>query len=76
MEYTVAGARGLESGVREVRLVVYDLLGREVAVLVDEQKPPGRYEVTFDASRFSSGVYLVRMSAGAYVQTRKIVLLK
>jgi hypothetical protein len=59
-----------------VRLSVYDLLGREVEVLVDEHKAPGRYEVTFDASRFSSGVYLVRMSAGKSMQTKKILLMK
>jgi beta-glucosidase len=64
------------SAVSDVRLSVYDLLGREVAVLVDEHKVPGKYAVTFDASRFSSGMYLVRMSAGNYVQTKKILLMK
>jgi hypothetical protein len=56
--------------------VVYDLLGREVAVLVDEQKMPGTYEVQFDGSRLASGVYFYRLEAGAFVQTRKLTILK
>jgi hypothetical protein len=63
-------------GARRVRLVVYDLLGREVAVLVNENKPPGSYEVTWNASGFSAGVYVCRMSAGDYVESRKMILLK
>ena len=55
----VYGVSGL--GSRWVRLVVCDLLGREVAVLVDEKKEPGSYEVKFDGSRLSSGVYFYRM---------------
>jgi hypothetical protein len=51
------------SALSDVRLSVYDLLGREVAVLVNERKAPGRYEVRFDASGLSSGVYLCRMTA-------------
>jgi hypothetical protein len=59
-----------------VSLVVYDLLGREVAVLVNEEKPAGSYSVTFDASGLSSGVYLYRLSAGEFVRTRKMVLVR
>jgi hypothetical protein len=62
--------------VSDVRLVVYDLLGREVAVLVNDRRGPGRYEAAFDGTNLSSGVYLVRMTAGKYVQTRKILLMK
>jgi len=57
-------------------LIVYDMLGREVAVLVNERMVPGRYEVTFDGSNLSSGVYFYRMSAGSLVLTRKMMLLK
>ena len=57
-----------------VRLAVYDLLGREVAVLVNEQKVAGSYEVKFDGSGLASGVYLCRLAAGTFVQTRKMVL--
>ncbi|GEM_PF-1795870 len=59
-----------------VKLVVYDLLGHEVAVLVNEKKPAGRYSVTWDASRFSSGVYFYRLQCGQYVETKKLSLLK
>ena len=57
-------------------LTVYDLLGRRVAVLVDEKKSPGRYEVAFDGTRLASGMYICRLTAGTYVETRKMLLLK
>ncbi len=60
----------------EVRLVVYDLLGREVAVLVSERKDPGRYRVEFDAAGLSSGVYLYRLQTGGYTRTRKLMVLR
>jgi hypothetical protein len=59
-----------------VRLAVYDLLGREIAVLLDEQKAPGRYQVEFDGTRLSSGVYFYRLTAGDYVETRRMILLR
>ena len=62
------------AGSPHVTLIVYDMLGREVAVLVDERKAPGSYSVEFNASRFASGVYLYRLSAGSFVQTRKMIL--
>ena len=55
--YTVAGVGSRSSPVGNVRLTVYDLLGREVAVLVDEPKFPGSYEVTFEASGLATGVF-------------------
>jgi hypothetical protein len=61
---------------RVVRLVVYDILGRQVVTLVDEPKAPGRYEMTFNATGLASGVYLYRLSAGNFVQTRKMILIK
>jgi hypothetical protein len=60
----------------DVKLVVYDLLGREVAVLVNESKGRGRYEVTFDGTNISSGMYIYRMTAGKYGESRKLVLTK
>jgi hypothetical protein len=57
-------------------LKVYDVLGNEVATLVDKFKEAGRYEITFDASDLSSGIYFYRLQAGDYVQTRKMILLK
>ena len=59
-----------------VSLRVYDLLGHEVAVLVNEQKPAGRYSVTWDATEFSSGVYFYTLMAGNLIQTRRLLLLK
>jgi 1,4-alpha-glucan branching enzyme len=59
-----------------VRLAVYDILGREVAVLVDGAMPAGRHSATFDASGMSSGVYLIRMQAGTQSFTRKMMLVK
>ena len=57
-------------------LKVYDILGREVITLVNEQKSPGNYEVTFDGSKLSSGVYLYRLQSGSFSQTKKLVLKK
>jgi hypothetical protein len=64
------------SAVSSVRLAVYDLLGREVAVLVDEEKEPGNYTVQFDARGLASGVYLYRIEAGSFVETRRMTLVK
>ena len=76
-----SGVSGL--GSRHVRLGVYDILGREVTVLVDEEKEPGSYTVTWNATGRASGAYHCRLqvfSAGGqvptYTQTRKLVLLK
>ena len=60
----------------EVRLAVYDMLGRRVAVLVDEQIRAGRHSVIFDASNLTSGVYLYRLITGGEVFTRKLTLIK
>ncbi|HUI30734.1 MAG TPA: T9SS type A sorting domain-containing protein [Candidatus Acidoferrales bacterium] len=62
--------------VSHVTLKIFDVLGREVATIVDEKKMPGTYEVKFDGSKFASGVYFCRMNAGNYVSTRKLLLLK
>jgi hypothetical protein len=59
-----------------VRLIVYDMLGREMAVLVDEKREAGYHEVKFDGSLLSSGVYFCRMQAGTYVGTKKLALTK
>jgi hypothetical protein len=62
---------------RQLTIVkVYDVLGREVATLVNAVKEPGTYTVEFDASSLASGVYFYRLQAGTYVETRKLLLLK
>ncbi len=59
-----------------VKLAVYDMLGREVTLLVNEVKNPGKYIVSFDASSLSSGVYFYRMTSGDFSETKKLVLVK
>jgi formylglycine-generating enzyme required for sulfatase activity len=76
IKYTIAEAGGQGSGVSNTRLVVYDVLGREVEVLVNEKKQPGTYEAQFDASGLASGVYIYRLTAGSFVQSRRMVLIK
>ena len=57
-------------------LKVYDVLGREVATLVNEVKEPGTYTVQWDGSGVASGVYFYRLDAGAFTQTKRLVLMK
>ena len=66
------------SGVEGSRVIlkVYDVLGNEIATLVDEEKPAGNYEVNFDARNLSSGIYYCKLQAGSFNQTIKMILLK
>jgi len=59
-----------------VTLKVYDILGNEVATLINEEKDRGVYSVNFDASGLASGMYLYRIQAGSFVETKKMILLK
>jgi ligand-binding sensor domain-containing protein len=59
-----------------VTLKVYDLLGREAATLVNEEKPVGEYEVEFDGSALTSGIYFYQLKAGEFSETKKMVLLR
>ena len=61
---------------RSVQLIVYDILGRKVATLVNEAKAPGNYEVNFNASNLASGVYFYRLQAGSFIQVKKMILMK
>ncbi len=63
-------------GSSDVRLTVFDVLGREVSVLVNEKRNAGVYEVKFDGSNLASGMYFYRLQAGNLVQTRKLLLLR
>jgi hypothetical protein len=69
LQYTV-GSR------QYVTLKVYDLLGNEIATLVNEEKPAGKYEVQFIASNLSSGIYYYRLEANRSAQTKKMILLR
>jgi hypothetical protein len=59
-----------------VSLKVFNSLGEEVANLVNENKPIGNYSVSFDASELPSGVYFYKISAGNFVETKKMILLR
>ncbi len=64
------------SGGRGVSLVIYDLLGREVATLVNEELKPGTYEVDWDAAKYPSGVYFYRIISLDFTETKRMVLIK
>ena len=71
----------LSRGVGEARgvltsLKIYDILGKEIQTLVNEQLQPGSYEVSFDGSNFPSGVYFYKLTSGNFTATKKLVLLK
>jgi hypothetical protein len=55
---------------------VYDILGREVSVLVNERKDPGVHEVSFDGSNLASGVYFYRLQTENFVSSKKFILMK
>jgi hypothetical protein len=59
-----------------VTVKVFDILGNEVATLVNETKEPGAYEVEFDGSQFPSGVYFYKLTAGSFTSSKKLILMK
>jgi hypothetical protein len=65
------GGRGVLSS-----LIIYDALGREIETLVNEQLNPGTYEVNWNASNYTSGVYFYKLTAGEFRETRKAALIK
>lgn len=69
--YTIPDASGAF-----VSLKIYDILGNEIADLINEQKPEGRYQINFDAKNLSSGIYYYQLIAGNFVQTKKLLLLR
>jgi hypothetical protein len=69
IDYTVGASS-------RVSLKVYNLLGQEVATLIDQQLSPGSYQATFDGSRLSSGVYIYKMTAGSFEDSKKLVIVK
>ncbi|HTY01982.1 MAG TPA: T9SS type A sorting domain-containing protein [Bacteroidota bacterium] len=70
------GIRVQGSGNRDMRLVVYDLLGREVAVLANGKYPAGEHTFTFDGTNLASGVYMYRLTAGAFSAVRRMLLVR
>jgi len=59
-----------------VELKIYNVLGKEVRTLINDERPAGYYEVNFDAQGLPSGVYLYKMKAGSFSDTKKMILLK
>lgn len=59
-----------------ITLKVYDIIGREIAILINEERDAGWYEQSFDASALSSGIYIYRLSAGSKVFSKKMMLIK
>lgn len=77
IKYTIPSV--IASGTKQsqlVTLIIYDLLGNEVATLVNEEKSSGSYEVNFDAKGLSSGIYFYKLQASSFVETKKMLLLK
>lgn len=64
------------SSISEVTLKVYDILGSEVATLVNEKQEPGYYEVQFNGANLSSGMYVYRLQAGDFISTKKMLMVK
>ncbi|PKL90439.1 MAG: hypothetical protein CVV23_00890, partial [Ignavibacteriae bacterium HGW-Ignavibacteriae-2] len=60
----------------KVQLAIYDILGREITLLVNEQQSSGTYKVVFNGSNLSSGVYLYALKVGNYIETKKLLLLE
>lgn len=59
-----------------VKIIVYDVMGREVKTIINEFRNAGNYEAGFDASNFASGVYYYKMEAGEFTEVKKMVLIK
>ncbi|MFH1197461.1 MAG: kelch repeat-containing protein [bacterium] len=77
IKYSIPGVETpYMASLQHVTLKVYDVLGREVATLIDEKKSAGTYEVNFDASSLSSGMYIYQLRAGTFVSSKKLMLLK
>ena len=61
---------------RLITLKIYDVLGIEVATLVNEEKKAGIYEVEFKATSITSGIYFYKLQAGSFAETKKMIILK
>ncbi|MCB9207182.1 MAG: T9SS type A sorting domain-containing protein [Ignavibacteriales bacterium] len=76
IQYSIPSAGQNDILTNNIKLSVYDALGKEVTTLVNEHKSAGTYEVTFNASQLPSGIYYYELIAGNFIQTRKMVLMK
>ncbi len=76
IKYSVPLVRPTEFAIQKATLKVYDILGREVATLVNENKQAGTYEVNFDGSNLNSGVYFYSLITGSFRDTKRMLLVK
>ncbi len=77
IKFTIPNAAdALNASTTNVLLKVYDLLGKEISTLVDEQKQPGNYEVDFDGSNLPSGIYFYSITSGKFHDVKKMILMK
>ncbi|RJP70433.1 MAG: T9SS C-terminal target domain-containing protein, partial [Ignavibacteriales bacterium] len=77
IKYTIPHVEtGYTPSLQNVTLKIYDILGNEVATLVNEEKPAGEYEVEFSANQLSSGIYFYQMRAGNFISTKKMLMIK
>ncbi len=76
IKYSIPNVERLAKSFSNVTLRIYDILGREVVTLVNKQQKPGYYEVNWNAANNSSGVYFYKITAGKFVDTKKMILLR
>jgi hypothetical protein len=76
IRYQIPASLNPSQGGTLVQLIVYDVLGNEIATLVNEEKTAGNYELEFDATGLPSGVYFYQLNAGNYIETKKMLLMK
>jgi hypothetical protein len=76
IEFRIADLPDGKAGFGFVSLKVYDVLGNEIATLVNEEKPAGNYEVEWDATGLPSGIYFYQLRAGNYIKTKKMLQIK
>jgi ligand-binding sensor domain-containing protein len=76
IRYSIPVETHRDASLQMVTLKVYDVLGKEVAILVNEEQSAGNYEVNFDASKLSSGVYFYTLTTDNFKQSKKMILLK
>jgi len=76
IKFTIPGRTEYYSVQQIVSLKVYDVLGNEIATLINEERLTGIYEIEFDATELSSGIYFYKLQAGSLINTKKMILLK
>ncbi|MCF6270165.1 MAG: T9SS type A sorting domain-containing protein [Melioribacteraceae bacterium] len=64
------------AGLRNVKLIIYDILGKKVATLIDSEQLPGNYSVKFDATNLTSGLYFYNLQSGSFIESKKMILLR